>query len=237
MKSTWFSDRAQYDFCRLLAETPKSSGQHIYRTFSDFIECAYLAVSGAAHKVRTGKASPQKERAYLELIQNYKADRLAEAFAGLVMSLEKDPGDFLGNCFQSLGMADKDFAGQCFTPRALCLTMVGVTLGDVKPGKERLTISDPCVGGGAIVLAAWEYLKERGFGHKELFFWAQDKAAICHRMAYVQLALQGVPAWVIRGNSLSGTVEESDITVVGALYPYVESAPPKKAVRFRNRNF
>jgi hypothetical protein len=223
MKSTDFSHRTHYDFCRLLQEAPKSGGQRMSETLRDFLELAYLAFQQPVNVIRYGKKDEEIEKDYMRLVDRYHANKMAEALAALACGLEDHAHDFIGGCLASLGMLDKDFAGQVFTPDSLCELLAAMTLGDVDPDpNHRLTLAEPCIGGGAIVIAAFKHLKKRGFGPKDFFVVGQDVATMCHRAAYVQLTLLYIPATVTRGDSLRGPEPENEtvLTLAGAVYPY-----------------
>ena len=55
-----------------------------------------------------------------------------------------------------------------------------------------------------MILAVADILEKRGYNPSEhMLVQAIDISPLCYHMTYVQLALRGIPAAVIRGNSLS----------------------------------
>jgi hypothetical protein len=67
-----------------------------------------------------------------------------------------------------------------------------------------VTTLEPACGGGAMVIALAEALKDEGVNYQHhLHATAVDVDLKCVHMAYIQLALLHVPAVVIHGNSLS----------------------------------
>lgn len=221
MKSTWFNDRRQFDFCRLI-EDAGGGGMRFSESFRSFLVCASSSIQQGARRLAGGQLCPNIEADYMrEAGRMADVHKFAEAMAILTLELELKPRDFLGDCYQALGMADKEFAGQCFTPFPLCQMMAEVTLGECAPNKHhRLRLAEPAVGGGAMVIASTEVLKARGFRPTQFFWWCTDVAETCWRMAYIQLSMLGVPAWIIKGNSLCP--KDSDtawLTPVGAMFP------------------
>lgn len=228
MKSTDFNDRKEYDLARCIYEAGGHKGYRTYELFSAFCFFAFAALRQGVWKVQTGAINAELEAEYLEQEARFpNPKKFSEAMALLVQELEAKPRDVLGNVYQCLGMADKDFAGQCFTPASLSEMLARMTLGEeITPDPNyRLTINEPACGGGAMAIAATNYLKQRGFEPRHYFLWAQDISTICFQMSYVQLSLLGVPAVVIRGDTLRGP-QESDthaLTFLGALFPFRES--------------
>lgn len=222
MKSTWFPDKTQYEFAQIIEDAGRRSGHRMWELFDGFLFCAFASFRQAVYKLTTGELNAQLEEDYLKRIRQFEdPNKFPEALAVLVRELEREPRDFLGDVYQALGMADKDFAGQCFTPMPICHLMANMVLGDAEPDpSNRLTLSEPCVGGGAMAIAAVELLKKKGFGPLNFFLHGTDISSTCFHMAYIQLTLLGIPAVITRGNSLWPTDDDTHApTFVGALYP------------------
>ena len=70
--------------------------------------------------------------------------------------------------------------------------------------KGFITLSEPCCGSGGMVIAYCETMKEKGYNYQhQLYVEAVDVDDICFKMAYIQLSLYGIPAKVVRGDSLT----------------------------------
>ena len=78
---------------------------------------------------------------------------------------------------------------------------------------------EPCVGGGAILLAVNEELRERRFQPHHWWFDATDLDQRCFHMAYVQLTLCGAPGVVRWGDTIRMTQRDAWLTLTGALFP------------------
>ena len=171
MKSQWFNDKSQWEFAKLIEDAGGHGGYRTCELFSSFLFCAYASLRQPVEKLLTGSINPEIEAEYLREIKRFKyPEKICEAMARLVIELERQPRDFLGAVYSTLGLNDKDFSGQCFTPMHVCTMMAKMTMGDAKPDPEhRLTVCEPAVGGGAMVIAVHEELKSMGFGPRDWF--------------------------------------------------------------------
>ena len=117
--------------------------------------------------------------------------------------------DVLGTIFEAIGLSNER-NGQFFTPENISRMMAKMMIGDKVQelqGKPYITVSDPCIGSGRMLLAFANELQEMGYNYCEkMAALAVDVDMTCVFMSYIQLSLYGVPAVVVHGNSLS--VEE-----------------------------
>lgn len=177
-----------------------------WRVFSDFIEMAAISISNAVDLNQREK----REARYMQIVKGYKPDEVAEfpqMLGQVVMALEEKPRDVLGALFGELELANK-WVGQFFTPQDLADMMARMVLDqDVEQiVKDRgfITLQEPAVGGGAMVIAACNALKERGINYQQqCHVTAIDVDDRAVHMAYVQLSLLGVPAVIVHGNTLT----------------------------------
>ena len=69
---------------------------------------------------------------------------------------------------------------------------------------QLITLSEPCCGSGALIIAFAQTLKEQNINYQQnLFVEAIDISEMCFKITYIQLSLLGIPAKVIQGDSLS----------------------------------
>jgi type I restriction-modification system DNA methylase subunit len=207
LKSTWFSDRKQYEFAKCIQDA-ESYGCNYYDVFLNFLTLGFNSMVQASLQARGISIDDKLEQEVLR-IQEHAKDwhKYAEALA-MMADIMEDEYDFLGQVSGSLGLNDKSFKGQCFTPQPLCEVMAQFTLGEIYPDdKHRYLISEPAVGGGAISMAVVKYLKNFGFSPQDYYIVAQDIDLKCVQMAYIQLNLVGAPVLVSWGNTL--TMENS----------------------------
>ncbi|MBD2802328.1 N-6 DNA methylase, partial [Xenorhabdus sp. M] len=173
-----------------------------YQVFRDFCNCAMAAI----HNKHC--FSEELEQYYLKTIKKYEradVDRIVQLFSHVVLGLAQESGDFLGSVFMQLELGNKDLQ-QFFTPWEVARMMVQMQLHDAAELLQTqpfITMSDPCVGAGCMILAAADVLREQG--HDPLCsLWVSviDIDPLAAVMAYIQLSLTGIPAAVTIGNAL-----------------------------------
>lgn len=182
--------------------------------FSDFVAISSLAISN----VVDGLHYEEREKEYLRIIGHYKLDeqqRFPELLALLVDALEERVEerrffDVLGRVFHDLELHNK-YKGQFFTPQELCDMMGAFAIDDnvdeIVQEKGYFSIHEPTCGSGAMVFGMINTVVGKGINHSEqLLVNAWDIDLKCVHITYLQLALYGVPAVVIQGNTL--TLEE-----------------------------
>lgn len=197
-------------------EIVKLIGQLGYRhsawqVFSDFVEMSAIALSNSVDWIH----KQERETRYLEIINTYQKNE-QEAFPKMLgylvnamedsIALDGGPTDILGELFHELELHNK-WKGQFFTPVHVCEAMGMMTFGDKSQlieNKGFLTVGEPCVGSGAMVLGFAKAMKQNGFNYcSQMVVTAQDIDIKCVHMAYIQLSLYGIPAVVIHGNTIS----------------------------------
>lgn len=200
----------------MVKEVKRSIAQHIRRVtdrhdlwsvWSDFVEMSAIAVSNGVDLVHRA----EREARYMAIVDKYSRSepqavaRFAEAFGALVVEFEGGIDDVLGRTFMDFELGSK-WAGQFFTPFSICRMMAELQVGDMPAlVAERgfVTASDPAVGAGAMPLALCAAMHDAGINYQNhLHVTAQDIDERAAHMAYIQLALVGVPATVIVGDTL-----------------------------------
>lgn len=180
------------------------------KLISDVFECGALAISNLVDKTQYD----EREKRYMEIIKHYApteqkliADIFGQIFA-LCSSVTYDDGvfnDYLGELFMKCNQGNKH-AGQFFTPYHISHLMAEVTITDdrIRQG-EILTINDCCSGGGEMLIAALDVLKNRYNVNyaRDCFIDAGDIDIRCVHMTYLALSLAGVPAIVRHQNALT----------------------------------
>ncbi|KHT26740.1 hypothetical protein RC98_13655 [Pectobacterium carotovorum subsp. carotovorum] len=176
-----------------------------WTVFSDFMHMSAAALHNRCHFVQ------EIEDDYMRRIRRYKkADqkRFPMLFNTLVEGMEFSASDFLGSVFMELELGDRR-RGQYFTPYSIAYMMAKMQLSDGLPAltsgeRDFITVSDPACGAGGMVVAMAQAMLEAGFNpQKQMVAVCVDIDSVAAMMAYVQLALCGIPAMVIVGNSLS----------------------------------
>lgn len=202
------------DSCKNLVKALRSvSYSHtIYEVFQDWLAVSAIAISNAVD----WRQYKQREEVYMEIIQKYtksEQEKLAEAFAELVLALQHEqsihgPTDILGLVFHALELHSK-YKGQFFTPPHVCelmgmITLDGDNLAMTIEKKGYITVCEPCIGSGGMVLGAAKAIANRKLNYQtQMLVTGIDIDIKCVQMAYLQLSLLGIPAVVVHGNSLT----------------------------------
>jgi type I restriction-modification system DNA methylase subunit len=178
-----------------------------HQVFSDWMEMYAISIANACTLLNS-KLKQNREQKYIEIVKKYKEveqNRFPELCGMLVLALEQDMVDVLGNVYMGLESGSKH-TGQFFTPNhisrltARLMPLVTDTDGIIK-------FTEPTCGSGGMIIAYAKSLSEQGVNYqKKLEVIAQDIDYRCVHMCYVQLSLLGIKATVIRQNTL--TLEE-----------------------------
>lgn len=176
-----------------------------WQVFSDFVEMAALSISNTVDKTQY----KEREQRYLEIIKTYDkkySELFPKMFNELVQALEVEATDVLGEIFMELELGSK-WKGQFFTPMSICRLTAEMSLVNVKELIEEkgfITLSEPTCGGGALIIAAAETIKNLELNYQEtMLVTAIDLDIKAVHMCYLQLSLLGIPAIVLHGNTLS----------------------------------
>lgn len=180
-----------------------------WRVFADFCEMAAISIA------QCPLPNAEREARYLKLIAAYDHGEERFAFSrmlgAVVAGLEQEPHDFLGSAFMELELGSH-WHGQFFTPYEVCRMISEVLIGERCEEIEHrgfVRASEPAAGAGAMVIALAEVLEARGYNPQtQLHVTAVDVDPTAAHMAFVQLALLGIPAHVVVGNTL--TLEERE---------------------------
>lgn len=181
-----------------------------YEIFTDWIRSLSLAIENSTHMIHD-KYWRDREQLYLDTMRKYteqERSNLCKLTACLVDTLEDGPFDVLGDVYMKGGMGSK-LAGQFFTPYHLSVltARIGV-MEQVKAYKSgeisKITVNEPSCGGGAMVIAAAQVLKEEGINYQTAMdVVAQDLDWKGVYMCHVQLSLLGISAICVQGDTLA----------------------------------
>lgn len=175
-----------------------------YEVFSDWVKCMALAISNAI-SISHEKVWRDREKAYLETIGKYSHEE-SQVFpimsAMLVETLEDHMSDALGEIYMDAKMGNKT-TGQFFTPYNLSLSCAQLLY--TEPDEYELYhINEPSCGGGGMIIAMAQILKEKGINYQRTMrVVAQDLDWKAVYMCYTQLSLLGIHAVVVQGNTLA----------------------------------
>lgn len=236
MKSTWFRSPLEYEFCKLLMEADTAGSVRMSELFNSFLTMAFASLRQAVYISETQSCSIEIENEWKNEAKRYKNPKaFGAAFGAMIAAIDEKRYDFLGSVYSSLGCNDIAFAGQCFTPDALCQLLAEMTIGDLEPDpNKRVMFGEPAVGGGAICIAVANALQRKGFMPRHYCFDVTDKDYRCVQMCYIQLSMCGVPAFVRWGNALWPKAEDKVYrTILLSQYPRFPKKPEPVFVRKR----
>lgn len=170
--------------------------------FNDFLTLSCCSLAQTIYR------SNSLEQKYLNIIKTYtkeQAEEFSKLLAFLVLGLEQEPQDFLGQVFMSLNLGSQA-NGQYFTPYSVSKFMAEINFTEIEnlQNNQLITLSEPCCGSGALIIAFAQTLREHNINYQQnLFVEAIDISETCFKMTYIQLSLLGIPAKVVQGGSLS----------------------------------
>lgn len=170
--------------------------------FNDFLTLSCCSLAQTVYR------SDNLEQRYLNIVKTYtkeQAEEFSKLLAFLVLGLEQESQDFLGQVFMFLNLGSQA-NGQYFTPYSVSKFMAEINFTKIESFKSNqlITLSEPCCGSGALIIAFAQTLREHNINYQQnLFVEAIDISEMCFKMTYIQLSLLGIPAKVIQGDSLS----------------------------------
>jgi type I restriction-modification system DNA methylase subunit len=178
-----------------------------WEVFSDFLEMAACAVSNSVDRAQYDL----REACYMRIVKKYDKEEMnliCQMLGELTLKLEEGHDDVLGNAFHALELHNK-WHGQFFTPYCVSKMMAQMSLAPADGFKAQIekrgyvTVCEPCVGAGAMLIAFAEAALEEGINpQRQIHMTGIDIDLKCVHMAYLQLSLLGIPAVLVHGNSL-----------------------------------
>lgn len=178
-----------------------------WQVWEDLMTVMACSISNAVD--RTPERFKRREEQYERSIKNLGGVEIPAQMLGIItMALEENPNqDFLGKLYMNLNLGSH-WHGQFFTPYHVCELMAKMQIGDgcqaEIESKGFLSVCDPCVGAGAMLIAAATAFRECKVNyHTSALFIGQDIDPVVAKMAYIQLSLLGCPGYITVGNSLT----------------------------------
>lgn len=195
---------------KALIDKIKQLGQvhSVWNVFEHFLALSAISISNAVDQIHF----EEREKQYFNIINQYskqELDLFPSMLADLVMELESfadHPQDVLGEIFHELELHDK-YKGQFFTPNCISNLMGSISISE----KEKMidengyvTLNEPCSGSGTLVLGFANAMRNKKYNYqKQLLVTAVDVEIKCVYMTYIQLALYGIPAVVVHGDTIA----------------------------------
>lgn len=186
---------------------------HAHQVFRDFIAFFAYHLSNRTDPVHLDERSKHKEA----LIKQYRTQEI-EAFIRTLLLLTDEICRNLqrGSYIDVLGPIHQQFypksgpLKQDFTPPDVASLVSRLSMHSTElPETGYFTCMEPTCGSGVLCLAAAEEIANRGYNPcEQLVIQASDLDGLCAQMTYIQLSLYGIPAVIIRGDTI--TLEEYD---------------------------
>ena len=174
-----------------------------YNIFCDWVELMAISIYNSCFLLHN-KVWESREERYKNIINNYKdkeKDTFVKMFGLLCQALEEDMEDVLGDIYMKSGCGNKN-TGQFFTPFHLSRLTAKLNIANVNDD-EILTINEPSVGGGGMIIATALELKEKGINYQKCMrVTAQDLDWKGVYMSFVQFSMLGINATVVQGDTL-----------------------------------
>ena len=174
------------------------------RVFSDWVTCMALAIQNRCILLENDLFR-KRENEYISIMNRYDHSEqilMCEMYAMLTEILENKIYDVLGAVYMKLG-SGSSITGQFFTPYHLSKLTAAVSIPDGISEKNKMIINEPSVGGGGMIIAIAEILKEKGINYQRCMkVVAQDLDYRCIYMSFVQFSLLGIDATLIQGDTL-----------------------------------
>lgn len=237
------------DSCKSMIDKLRYLGANhsIFNVFEDWLRISAISISNTVD----WENQTAREKDYLETIKKYtpkEQELLADLFKELIYALEHElvrdgPTDLLARVFHGLELHNK-YHGQFFTPFHICEFMGQISLdnggeagnkvGEALSEKGYISVCEPCVGSGGMVLGLANAMHSQKMNYCEkMVAYCCDIDIKCVHMAYLQLSLYGIPAVITHGNSL--TLETWSTWYTPAymlgLWPIKERAPTIENMR------
>jgi len=172
----------------------------------------------------------ENEKNYLAVVDRYRKtpkglktvrENFPRAARLLLEGMQLPENDILGRIHMEFA-GDKRW-GQYFTPYSVARLNAAMTFGDLdqekldqaNDGKGFISLSDPTCGAGVMMIAAVDHFRQLGLDPETgLRVHMKDLDARAVHMAFINMALRGIPARVVQGNGLSD--EEAKVWVTPA---------------------
>ncbi len=219
-------------FLSLIDEISRREGWRESEAFGRWLEASHCALANPAYKLAGATDLwDANEARYLEVVAGCRQPKetmgqMGEALGVVTEALEAEPSDFLGPIFSEVTANAR--TGQFFSPWSLCLMMAKMTLNDGAAlledaraaGRRYISLQEPVVGAGGMVLAASVALRDQGICPSRQAHWVcvdVDRKAVS--TAYIQASLTATSATIIHGNTLSLEEWGSTPTLMAVMYP------------------
>ena len=208
-------------FIKAMNEIDRSKSRR--EVFTDYCELAYCALAKIACPTEEGRDALEEQ--YMSVVKRYRdkddVRRMPELLGLTMEALNQGGCDFLGSVAGEIGALDAKL-GQFFTPYNVSRLMAEINLtnaGQIIEANGFITVQEPAVGAGGMVLAVADVIEGLGFD-PALHLWveATELSRSTYYMGYVQIHARSVAGRVICGNSLTLETFTSAYTAAAPIF-------------------
>lgn len=179
-----------------------------YQIFYDWVECLVLATANNSTLFHDA-VWEEREKRYLDVMNRHSEktrQQFLEMTAALLDTYENGFDDVLGDIYMKSGCGNGHL-GQFFTPYHISQLTAAAGLESqlhhLQQNDAIIRLSEPSAGGGANIIAAAEYLHNKGIDYqKRLRVVAQDLDWLAVYMTYIACSYYGIDAIVVQGDTL-----------------------------------
>lgn len=195
------------EFKKEIAKTIRSlsGSKSPYDVFCDWIALMALSMVNAPCMIHD-RVWHDREKQYMDIVKKYEREEFEKfgyMFYLLTGAFEERFSDWLGEIYMESGCGNKN-TGQFFTPFNVSQLTANLSLLDDYDGSYPLEINEPSTGGGGMIIAMANVLKEKGLNFQNCMkVVAQDLDWKGVYMTFTQLSLLGIDAIVVQGDTLS----------------------------------
>lgn len=206
---------------RLLDKSRAVTSMHTYEHFRRTLNIWYAALNLV------------KMRPWLDACAGMERglDPLQEALGLLMAEAVSNYNDVIGSVYMLLSQGDKRL-GQYFTPFHLARMMAEMSFGDLRPrepGEPPLTMLEPAVGSGVMILAYAEAIEQRYPGmilRGEVLFYGVDRDPLCVTMCNINMLLHRI-GHLVRLSDAPGENEHAPVDGAEAHTPHFVFQPAR----------
>ena len=199
-----------------------------YQIFYDWVECLALATANSSTLFHD-EIWQEREKRYLDVMNRHSEktrQQFLEMTAVLMDTYENGFDDVLGDIYMKSGCGNGHL-GQFFTPYHISQLTAAAGLETQLHQNQQddgiIRLNEPSTGGGANIIAAAEYLHNKGIDYqKRLRVVAQDLDWLAVYMTYIACSYYGIDALVVQGDTL--------------LNPYAPGKTPERHILRTPRN-
>ncbi len=177
-----------------------------WQVWEDLIEAIACSISNTTEWMPERRE--RREKQFADAINRIGSmEPAAKAMACIVEALEVNPNrDFLGGLYMRLALGSH-WHGQFFTPYSICRMTAEMQMGKIGDMLNKngwISLCDPAIGGGAMLIAAANHMKTMGINYQShAVFVGQDIDRVAGMMAYIQLSLLGCPGYICIADTLT----------------------------------